>query len=378
MALPRVPDNLAAIAFTSNLNEKSSEAMRRLKESIREFPATTWNDVYNRYSTKLSIEEDIVPRLQKEKKLNPEKCAFGVASGKFLGFLVSNHVLKKQDHFKWNEECQQALRNLQTYLSNPPLLAKPKAGEKLIIYLVVSEVAVSAVLVREEQGKQYHIYYVSKSLLDAETRYPQLEKLALALIMASRKLRPYFQCHPIVVVTAYPLRNILHKHELSGRLAKWVIELSEYEITYQPRIAIKSQVLADFVADFSQEMQLEAEKELHVFNGANPGTWTLFNDGSSNVKGAGLGIVLVPPTGETIRQTIKCHSITYNEAEYEAMISGLELALELGINQIIIKSDSQLVVNQMLVTYAAREARMQQYIEKYGTIPDNKKKAHAL
>ncbi|XP_070009957.1 uncharacterized protein [Nicotiana sylvestris] len=123
-------------------------------------------------------------------------------------------ALKKQDHFEWNEECQQALRNLKTYLSNPPLLAKPKAKERLLIYLAISEVAVSAVLVREDQGKQSPIYYVSKSLLDAETRYPQLEKLSLALIMASRKLRPYFQCHPIAVVTAYLLCNILHKHEL--------------------------------------------------------------------------------------------------------------------------------------------------------------------
>ncbi|XP_070014635.1 uncharacterized protein [Nicotiana sylvestris] len=177
--------------------------------------------------------------------------------------------------------------------------------------------------------------------------------------MTSRKLRPYFQYHPIAVVTAYPLCNILHKHELSKRLAKWAIELSEYEITYQPRTAIKSQVLADFVVDFSQSMQLEAEKELQVFNGANPGTWTLFTDGSSNVKDAGLGIVLVPPTGETIRQAIKCHSIINNEAEYEAMIAGLELAQELGTNQIIIMCDSQLVVNQMLGTYTAKEARMQ-------------------
>ncbi|XP_070022137.1 uncharacterized protein [Nicotiana sylvestris] len=249
-------------------------------------------------------------------KLNPEKCAFGVAS-----------ALKKQDHFEWNEECQHALRNLKMYLSNPPLLAKPKAGERLLIYLAVSEVAVSAVLVREDQAKQSPIYYVSKYLLDAETRYPQLEKLALALIMASRKLKPYFQCHPIAVVTAYPLRNILHKHELSGRLAKWAIKLSEYEITYEPRTSIKSQVLADFVADFSQGMQLEAEKELQVFNGANPGIWTLFTDGLSNVK-------------------------------------GLELARELSINQITIKSNSKLVVNQMLGTYTAREARMQQYLAK--------------
>ncbi|XP_070004427.1 uncharacterized protein [Nicotiana sylvestris] len=245
-------------------------------------------------------------------------------------------AVKKHDHFEWNGECQKALRNLKTYLSNPPLLAKPKAGEKLLIYLAISEVAVSAVLVQEEQGKQSPIYYVSKYLLDAETRYPQLEKLALALIMASRKLGPYFQCHPIIVVTTYPLRNILHKHELS----------------------------ADFVADFSHGIQLEAEKELQVFNGANPRTWTLFTDGSSNVRGAGLGVVLVAPAGETIRQAIKCHSITNNEAEYEAMIAGLELARELDISQIIIKSDSQLVVNQILGTYTAREASMQQYLEK--------------
>ncbi|XP_075076896.1 uncharacterized protein LOC142163502 [Nicotiana tabacum] len=116
--------------------------------------------------------------------------------------------------------------------------------------------------------------------------------------------------------------------------------------------------------DFRQEIQLEAEKELQVFNGSNPGTWTLFTDGSSNVKGAGLGIVLVPPAGETIRQAIKCHPITNNEAEYEAVIAGLELARELGIEQFIIKSDSQLVVNQIQGTYTAREARMQQYLEK--------------
>ncbi|XP_070022486.1 uncharacterized protein [Nicotiana sylvestris] len=298
-------------------------------------------------------------------KLNPEKCAFGVSSGKFLGFLVSNRgievnpaqikaieeipdmltskkevqrltrriaalgrfiskssekyfkffsALKKQDQFEWTEECQQELKNLKTYLSNSSLLAKPKVGRDCLSIWMYTE-----------------------------TRYPQLEKLALALIMASRKLRPYVQCHLISVVTAYPLRNILHKHELSGILVKWAIELSEYDITYQPRTAIKSQVLADFLADFSQGMQLEAEKELQVFNGSNPGIWTLFTYGSSNVKGAGLGIVLVPPTGETIRQTIKCHSITNNEAEYEAVITGIELVQELSINQIVIKSDSQLI-----------------------------------
>ncbi|XP_070010982.1 uncharacterized protein [Nicotiana sylvestris] len=216
-------------------------------------------------------------------KLNPEKYVFGVSSGKFLEFLVYNRGIEvnpaqikaieeipdiitstKEDQFEWSEECQQALKNLKVYLSNPPLLAKLKDGEKLLIYLAVLEIA----------------------------------------------------------------------------------------------------VLADFMADFSQGMQPEVEKELQVFNRSNPGIWTLFIDGSSNIKGAGLGIFLVRPTGETIRQAIKCHPITNNEAEYEDVIAGLELARELGVEQVVIKSDSQLVVNQMLGTYTTREARMQQYLEK--------------
>ena len=95
------------------------------------------------------------------------------------------------------------------------------------------------------------MYYVSRTLGDAETRYPHLEKLALALVSASRKLKPYFQCHPICVVTTYPLKNIMHKPELSGRLTKWAVEINGYDIEYRPRTAIKSQILADFVADFT-------------------------------------------------------------------------------------------------------------------------------
>ena len=120
----------------------------------------------------------------------------------------------------------------------------------MLLYLAVSEHAVSGVLVREEGRKQYPIYYVSKSLLDAETRYSHLEKLALALIIAARKLRPYFQAHPVVVVTSFPIKLVLHKTEVSGSLAKWAVELGEYDVIFRPATAIKSQVLADFVAEF--------------------------------------------------------------------------------------------------------------------------------
>ena len=100
------------------------------------------------------------------------------------------------------------------------LISKPKDGEHLFIYLAVFETTISAVLIREGDGKQLLVYYVSKSLFNTKTLYTQLEKLALALITVACKLRPYFQCHPIIVFSTYPLKSILHKLELSSRLTK--------------------------------------------------------------------------------------------------------------------------------------------------------------
>lgn len=128
------------------------------------------------------------------------------------------------------------------------------------------------------------------------------------------------------MVTTFPLRNILHKPELSGRLAKWVIEMSEFDIEYKPRTAIKSQDLDDFVADFSPGLLPLATKEAIMVSESTTGVWTLFTDGASNVKGSGLGIVLITPSGETLRQAIRTIPLTNNEAEYEALIAGLELA----------------------------------------------------
>ena len=127
-------------------------------------------------------------------------------------------TLRKSTDFEWTPACEQALQDLKKYLTSPSPLSKPKDGEQLFIYLVVSEGVVSTVLVREEESKQFPIYYIRKSLLDAETRYTQLEKLALALVTIARKLRPYFQCHLITVLTTYPLKSMLHKAELSSRL----------------------------------------------------------------------------------------------------------------------------------------------------------------
>ena len=202
-------------------------------------------------------------------KLNPSKCAFGVSSKKFLGFMVSQRgievnpnkfqailsmeppknikevqsltgrvialnrfvskatdkclsffkVLKKA--FKWTDKCQKAFQDLKVYLITTPLLSPFVLGEELYLlylYLVVSPHAVSSALIREEDKVQKPVYYTSWALREAEGRYPLMEKLAFALITASRKLRHYFQPHVVNVMTDHPLKKAMNKLEAAGRL----------------------------------------------------------------------------------------------------------------------------------------------------------------
>ena len=96
-------------------------------------------------------------------------------------------------------------------------------------------------------------------MADAETRYSKIEQIALALRNAAQKLRPYFQAHPIVILTNQPLRNILHKLNLSRRMLQWAIELSEYGIEYRLRLSMKGQVMADFVVESPQQPARDGE-----------------------------------------------------------------------------------------------------------------------
>ncbi|XP_074323312.1 uncharacterized protein LOC141660244 [Apium graveolens] len=122
--------------------------------------------------------------------------------------------------FVWTAECEEAFQGINEHLVSPPMLAKPVDGETLILYLAVSEYFISATLIREVEGQKSPVYYVSKRLLDVEIRYTSMEKLVYALILAARKLRPYFQSHKIEVRTAYPPRQILHAPESSRKNVK--------------------------------------------------------------------------------------------------------------------------------------------------------------
>ena len=138
---------------------------------------------------------------------------------------------------------------IKQYLTEPPILASLEVGDTFYLYLTVFDVSVSAALYKEDENrKQRPVFFVSKSLSEAETRYTCLEQTTLALPVAAENLRLYFQAHLIVLLTNLPLQSTIHKLDLSGRMARWAIELSEFNIQYKLRLAIKGQILADFLA----------------------------------------------------------------------------------------------------------------------------------
>ena len=135
------------------------------------------------------------------------------------------------------------------------VLTSPTPKATLLLYILASSAAVSAALVEERQDlackKQCLIYFVSEALSGAKKFYSETEKMAYAVIMASKKLKHYFQAHPIIVPIAFPVQDMFKNKESSGRLAKWSAELSQYVVDFVARTTIKSQVLADFVADLT-------------------------------------------------------------------------------------------------------------------------------
>ncbi|XP_023929376.1 uncharacterized protein LOC112040718 [Quercus suber] len=311
-------------------------------------------------------------------RLNAEKCAFGVGAGKFLGYLISTRgievnpdqieavrrlkppsnpkevqiltgmlaafnqfiskfadrcrpfyqLLKKWTGFRWSKECEEAFVDLKVYLARAPMLTAPEPGEDLFMYLAVSEHAASAMLLRDKRIQQL-VYYISKTLVDAETRYLPIEKLSL-----------------------------LKRSDFTGRIAKWGTRLGSFDIRYRPRSSVKGQVLADFIAEFSPKEKGEMVCQLEARS------WKVFVNGASSSTGAGSGVVMITTEGIRLELSFRLgFRASNNEAKYEAFLAGLKAASSLGAREIELYSDSCLVVNQVQGSFEARDSQMKAYLE---------------
>lgn len=258
-----------------------------------------------------------------------------------------------------------------------PVLSVPDDGEMIYMYLAISEAAISSVLVRQAERRQSPIHYLSRMLHDAETRYTRIDKYILALVHTACEQRPYFQAHPVTVVTNISFPAILGKPDIMGRIGKGRTELSEFHIEYERQTAIKAQVLADIMVEFpvedfdGSELDYGPERVELPVQESKTGTmvvpkvlqWRVYVDGSSNANGAGAGIVIYTPEGGQIEQSVKfVFDATNNEAEHEAVIAGLRLAEVLGLMEYEMISDSRLVIGQITGEMEAHDTSMKAYL----------------
>lgn len=183
----------------------------------------------------------------------------------------------------------------------------------------------------------------------AKTKYPSLEKLALALFVASWKLRPYFQAHPIIVYTSHPLRQVLHRPETLRHLIQWFMELSQYKARYLPQIVVKGQAMVDFIVELTPSERKEAQSKPSPTT-AKPTLaiylipiWELYVNGSSNNQGCRAGLILTSLKLERLRIEYTlwlAFKASNNEVEYEALLASLRLAKVVGFRHLHILSDS--------------------------------------
>jgi ribonuclease HI len=205
------------------------------------------------------------------------------------------------------------------------------------------------------------VTYLSQRLVDAETRYTFIEKLCQCLFYACTKCRCYLlSSHYIVSGQTNVIKYMLQNPIMSGRIGKWAYALIEYDVVYKPLKSRKGQVIADFIV----EHRVDDTHELDI-SYLTITSWTLYFDGSVCNEGQGIGIMLVSPSNTSFDFSSRLKTYcTNNQADYDALLFGLELLNCMGEKQVIGFGDSQLVVQQILEEYQCLDGTLNSYLEK--------------
>src|ERR1044071_5873735 len=268
--------------------------------------------------------------------------------------------MKRTDKFTWTPQASEAFRELKCMLSTAPILAAPIEKEPMMLSIATTNRVISAVMVVERPEKdkaqqiQRPVYYISEVMSASKQNYPHYQKMCYEVYMSAKRLKPYFQAHPITVVSSAPLADIMGSRDATGRVAKWAIKIASHGIQYEPRTAIKSQALADFLVDRAETQYDPPALGLDC--------WRMHFDGSKMKSGLGAGVVLTSPRGDQLHYVLQIHfAASNNVAEYEALVHGIKLAKEIGIRNIECFADSDLVVQQCTGNWDAKDANMASY-----------------
>src|SRR4051812_11012058 len=248
--------------------------------------------------------------------------------------------MRKGVTFVWDQACQDAFDEIKHYLTTPPVLVPPSQGKHFFLYMRSMEHSLGALLAQKsDEGHEQAIYYLSRTMVGAEHRYNPVEKECLALVFAIQKTRHYLTGQTIYVVSKINLLRLLmtKPSALNGRLTKWAMLLSQYDMHFLPQKATKGQAIADLLAKNPRSNsailfeELPAETaEVHSTQ-ANPSVWQMYFDGAFRTLPrvglvAGVGTVLISPQNHVIPCAFSLiEPCTNNVAEYNALLIGLQL-----------------------------------------------------
>jgi ribonuclease HI len=229
------------------------------------------------------------------------------------------------------------------------------------LYIADEKRVISAVLTQETEGKEHIITYVSRRLLDTETRYQFIEKLCFLFYYACTKLMHYLLSSTCIVACQTDvIKHMLHRPILSGRLGKWAYSLIEYDLDYESLKSTKGQVVADLIVEHRIDIEHDLDVGLIFLT-----PWKLYFDRSTCRDGQGIGIVPISPSDACFEMSSRLeYFCTNNHAEYEALLFGLEILESMGVKHVEAFGDSLLIVQQVSETYQCLDGSLNVYLDK--------------